>query len=200
MDWIDSRSKKSGAINLIVSKNNKLYGYNTELYAIMDVLKVYIEKNRGNLLVIGCGVGGKAAAIASRMLDAETYLAGPTLEMTEKVASQLDDNIKCITYPMIPKHKISFDIVINTLPGDLSIGSSDEGLTVADMIRERPPKIGIDITRSMLWTPFLSVVESRGGEAVPGSEVLVHTIKRDQKLLLKKEVPLEMIEDILRMF
>jgi len=197
MDWTDTRSKRIGAINLIVSKKNKFYGYNTELYAIFDVLKTYVDDPKSTILVIGCGVAGKAAATASRMLGAKTYLAGSNKERTLEVIRSLEEDIEAITYRSIAKHKISPDVIINTLPANLSIGSTEDGLSVADMVRGFEPKVGIDLTRTALWTPFLSAIESRGGNAIPGSEVLIHSIIRDRRLMLGEDVNEEMIEDII---
>ena len=34
LDYIDPAAKKIGAVNTIVNKNNKLYGYNTDCYTV----------------------------------------------------------------------------------------------------------------------------------------------------------------------
>ncbi|MGA1792637.1 MAG: type I 3-dehydroquinate dehydratase [Thermoplasmatota archaeon] len=197
MDWTDGNSKRIGALNLAVGKSGKLYGYNTELYATMDVLKEHSDPGGSSILVLGCGVSGKSAALASSILGARTTISGSTMERTLEVVSSIGEMIEATTYHDLGKGGKRFDIIINTLPAELSFGRGDEGLTVADMVRGMEPSLGIDMVRSSLWTPFLSAIESRGGEAVPGTEVLVHTIKRDQKLLLGKEVPEEMVGEIL---
>jgi shikimate 5-dehydrogenase len=197
MDWTDTRSNAIGALNLVVCSHGKLYGYNTELYAMVDVLREYLGNDDPTVLVIGCGIGGKEAAMASRMLKAKTIVAGPTFEGTKKIMRPLDPSIISVTYGSLTKDKRDYQVIINTLPPDLSISSTDSSLTVADVIRDLEPKVGLDITRSLLWTPFLSAVESRGGVAIPATEVLTRTIVRNQKLLLGEDIPPEMIEDIL---
>ncbi|MGA1873805.1 MAG: type I 3-dehydroquinate dehydratase [Thermoplasmatota archaeon] len=197
MDWTDTNSRRIGALNLAVGKNGKLYGYNTELYAAMDVLKDRSEPANRKLLVLGCGVSGKAAALASYILGARTVISGSTLDRANEVARTIGEAVESTTYHDLNKGGREYDIVINTLPADLSLGRGEEGLTIADMVRSMEPSIGIEMVRSTLWTPFLSAIESRGGEAVPGTEILVHTMIRDQKLLLDREVPEEMVSDIL---
>jgi shikimate 5-dehydrogenase/3-dehydroquinate dehydratase len=197
LDWIDKRSKRVGALNLVVCRNGKLNGYNSELYAIMDVLKKHIGGGGRKTLVIGCGIGGKAAAIASGAIGTDISIAGPTLKRTQEVVKEIGEIINPITYGSIGRSNNSFDVVINTLPANLSLGTSRDGLTVADMVRDLEPKMGLELTRSTLWTPFLSAVESRGGDAVPVMEVKLHTIIRDQKLLMGNSAPEEMVSGFL---
>ncbi|MGA1820430.1 MAG: type I 3-dehydroquinate dehydratase [Thermoplasmatota archaeon] len=197
MDWTDGNSKRIGALNLAVGKGGKLYGYNTELYATMDVLKEYSDTGGASILVLGCGVSGKSAALASSILGARTTISGSTMERTLEVVSSLGEKMEAATYHELGKGGKRFDVIINTLPAELSFGRGDDGLTVADMVRGMEPSLGIDMVRSSLWTPFLSAIESRGGVAVPGTEILIHTIKRDQKLLLGKDVSEDIVGDLM---
>jgi hypothetical protein len=65
------------------------------------------------------------------------------------------------------------------------------------MVRKIEPQYGLELTRSSLWTPFLSAVESRGGIAIPVMEVTVHTVIRDQKLLMDNDAPEELVSGII---
>ena len=72
LDFVSSEAKEIGAINTIVNKNGKLYGYNTDYYG----LRALIEKNgidvKGKTcLILGSGGTSKTARCVLKKLDAK---------------------------------------------------------------------------------------------------------------------------------
>ncbi len=62
---LDSFAKRSGAINLIVKKKNKLLGYNTDVYGAINSIKDELRQFN-NILIIG--LGGTGSAIFNYMI------------------------------------------------------------------------------------------------------------------------------------
>lgn len=48
----DLISKKAGSINFIIKKKNKIFGYNTDIISLIEIIKKYKKKN---ILIIGLG-------------------------------------------------------------------------------------------------------------------------------------------------
>ena len=62
LDYIDDSAKKIGAVNTVVNRNGKLYGYNTDYSGMRAlVLRVGAEINGKKVLIIGTGGTSKTA-------------------------------------------------------------------------------------------------------------------------------------------
>lgn len=62
LDYIDPAAKKIGAVNTIVNKKNKLYGYNTDYLGLKSIiLKNKINVQDKNILILGNGGTAKTA-------------------------------------------------------------------------------------------------------------------------------------------
>lgn len=71
LDFIDEKARRIGAVNTVVNRDGRLYGYNTDF----DGLKGLIEKNGFDLkgkkvLILGSGGTGKTAAAVCEALGA----------------------------------------------------------------------------------------------------------------------------------
>lgn len=69
LDYVDDSAKKIGAVNTVVNKNGKLYGYNTDYSGMKAlVLRVGAEIEGKKVLIIGTGGTSKTArAVVSDM-------------------------------------------------------------------------------------------------------------------------------------
>ena len=59
MDYLDEFSKKTNSINLVVKKNNKLSGYNTDIFGAISTIKKDLNKFN-EIIIIGLGGTGQA--------------------------------------------------------------------------------------------------------------------------------------------
>ena len=106
LDSISEIAVKIGAVNTIVNKNGRLYGYNTDHFG----MKALIEKTGLNLqnkkvLVLGTGGTSKAAYFAAEDLGAKEVLF---------VSRQEKSGV--ITYEQAKKKHSDAKIIINTTP------------------------------------------------------------------------------------
>ena len=106
LDEISDAAKKIGAVNTIVNKNGKLYGFNTDFFG----MKSLIEKNDISVsgkkaLVLGTGGTSKTACGVLESIGAKEVL---------KVSRTKKEN--CITYDEIYKFHTDAEIIINTTP------------------------------------------------------------------------------------
>lgn len=106
LDWISDEAKAINAVNTIVNKNGKLYGYNTDFYG----LKALIERTGASLkdkkvVVLGSGGTSNTAFAVANALGAKETL---------KVSRNAKDGY--ITYEELYKNHSDCEIVINTTP------------------------------------------------------------------------------------
>lgn len=104
LDYIDDIAKSIGAVNTIVNKNGRLYGYNTDFLGMKALIeRAGIEVSGKNVYVLGSGGTSKTAAAVARSLGAKEV---------KRVSRSGKDG--CITYEQAYKEDI--EIIINTTP------------------------------------------------------------------------------------
>lgn len=75
LDAIDEHAKKINAVNTIVNKNNKLYGYNTDYFGFLYTLKKHnIDVYQKKVLILGDGGASQAVQAVIRDLHAKTII------------------------------------------------------------------------------------------------------------------------------
>ena len=106
LDWISDEAKAINAVNTIVNKNGKLYGYNTDFYG----LKALIERENVSLkdkkiAILGSGGTSNTAFAVSNFLEAQTVF---------KVSRSKKTGY--ITYDELYENYSDCEIIINTTP------------------------------------------------------------------------------------
>lgn len=104
--YVDPMALKIGAVNTIVNKDGKLYGYNTDFKGMTAlILKNGIEIKDKKVLILGGG-GTSATSVAV----AESLLAREILKVSRNEKSGF------ITYEDMYRNHLDADVIINTTP------------------------------------------------------------------------------------
>lgn len=106
LDVVDGAAEKIGAVNTVVNRSGKLYGYNTDFFGMTSLLKHNnIELSGKKVLIAGSGGTSKTAqAVATALGAAEIYRL-----------SRSGEN-GCITYDAAYALHSDAEIIINTTP------------------------------------------------------------------------------------
>lgn len=160
LDYIDDSAKKIGAVNTVVNKNGKLYGYNTD-YSGMKALvnKIGLEIKGKKILIIGTGGTSKTATAvvsdmgASQIIYVSHTEAEGAYSYDEIYAGHTDVEIIFNTSPvgMFPKN--------DGVPIDLAKFPRLEGL--------------LDVVYNPLRTNLVIEAQKRGINAEGGLYMLV---------------------------
>ena len=76
IDIADTIARELYAVNILKKKDGKIYGYNSDFWALQKLLAPYAEKGkRPKVLVIGCGGAAKAAVLAALKLRMSVTVA-----------------------------------------------------------------------------------------------------------------------------
>lgn len=114
LDEIDELAKNIGSVNTIITKNNKLIGYNTDYYGIINSLPS--TKNK-NALVLGAGGAAKAVVYSLDKNGANITVANRTVANAEKLANKF--NADYIDTSDIKNIINTIDIIVNTVPNKI---------------------------------------------------------------------------------
>ena len=182
LDGIDEAAKAIGAVNTIVNRNGRLYGYNTDFYG-MEMLFSHAKVDPADKVVAILGSGGtsKTANAVARHLGAKEII---------RVSREERDG--CISYSALYERSGDIDIIVNTTP--LGMFPDIDGCAVDISRFDRLAGV-IDAVYNPLRTKLVIEAAKRniraeGGlymlvaQAVRASEIFTNT-KYDEKILEK---------------
>lgn len=106
LDEIDDMAQRIGAVNTIVNRNGKLYGYNTDycgLYALIERSGIVLKDKK--VLILGSGGTSKTALAVAESLDCALAVR------VSRVARE-----GCVTYEQAKSEHKDAQVLINTTP------------------------------------------------------------------------------------
>ncbi len=182
LDFVSDTAKEIGAVNTIVNKNGKLYGFNTDFSGLKSlILKNEIDLSGKKVLILGSGGTSKTAFAVAKDLNArEIYRVSRNC------------TYGCITYKDLEKHKDA-EIIINTTPCGMYPN-----------IQEMPLDIGgfdklegvVDVVYNPLQTKLVITAKSRGIKAVGGLYMLVSQAADASEKFIDKTVSNQRVNEI----
>ncbi len=106
LDYVNETALAIGAVNTIVNRENKLYGYNTDADGLKALLVKYdISLKDKTVLVLGSGGTSKTAVYVAKELGC-----------SEVLRCSRNGKDGCITYETAASDYADADIIINTTP------------------------------------------------------------------------------------
>lgn len=130
VDELDPLAAKIGAVNTIVNRDGRLYGYNTDGIGLVRALssELGLKVDGKRVLVIGAGGAARAALVALARAGASWIgVANRTLSRAEELLAELSPRLPGAILAAFP---LETDGAIAGLPGrvDLLVNSSALGL------------------------------------------------------------------------
>ena len=106
LDEVSAVANELQAVNCIVNKNGKLYGYNTDYFGMRDlILRSGIDLSGKKVLILGTGGTSRTSSLVCNDLGADKII---------RVSRNANDG--AITYEETYKNHIDADVIINTTP------------------------------------------------------------------------------------
>ena len=109
LDSLSDVARRIGAVNTIVNRNGKLYGYNTDYYGMKALIKkIGIDLNGKKVLILGTGGTSKTARILTEDMGASEIIT---------VSRSKSENY--ITYEEAVNEHSDVNVIINTTPSGM---------------------------------------------------------------------------------
>lgn len=168
LDFISPEAEKIKAINTILLKDEKLYGYNTDYYGFGKIISKNQIKIKDEIAMV-LGTGGAAKAINTFLIDEgirKIYLVSRTHKDNDKYYK---DKIEYVTYEEI--ENIKGHVIINTTPVGMypNIGVSPVNKKVIDNFNTL-----IDIVYNPMETEFLKIGKELNKNVYGGLLMLIY--------------------------
>ncbi len=180
---IDENAKKIGAVNTVVNRNGKLYGYNTDFFGMKSLIeKMGILCADKKVVILGTGGTSKTAyAVAESLKAKEIY----------KVSRSSKDG--CITYEELYEIHKDADIIINTTPSGMFPNWDNIPVEL-----ERFSNLSgvVDVVYNPLTTKLVRQAKNMGITAECGLYMLVAQAVRASEIFLDTTYPKETIDKV----
>lgn len=183
LDWISDEAKSINAVNTIVNKDGKLYGYNTDFYG----LKALIERENVSLkgkkvVVLGSGGTSNTAFAVSNFLEAEAVY---------KVSRNKKEGY--ITYDELYEKYSDCEILINTTPCGMY---PQTGVSAVDLDKLPRVEAVFDAVYNPLKPKLILDAKSKNITATSGLYMLVSQAAYAIEKFIETPVDNKKVEDI----
>lgn len=165
LDWISDEAREVGAVNTIVNKDGKLYGYNTDVVGFREMAEG-IEGKR--VMVLGDGGAAQAVKYVLRMMGCK-FRSVSHQEMDESIVS-----IK------------GYDVVVNTTPLGMYPNTSTYPRLNYDEATEE--MLFLDLVYNPEETEFMRRASLRGASVRGGIEMLKKQAYEAIKLFMQEKI------------
>ena len=183
LDEIDPVAKEIGAVNTIVNKDGKLFGYNTDYYG----MQALIQKNKISVkdkkcLILGTGGTSNTAYTLLKNLGAKKII---------KVSRTEKEN--CVTYKNVYEKCKDFEIILNTTPCGMYPDVNNCAVNVKSF---KHLDAVIDVIYNPIRTDLVLDAQENGIKACGGLFMLVYQAIKAYELFFDKKVQKEKVDKI----
>lgn len=181
LEEIDPKAAKMGAVNTVVQRNGKLFGYNTDYFGFRYMLEHnHIQIAGKKVLVLGRGGASKAViAVLEDMGAAEIHT------IYYKIAENT------ISYETCYALHTDAQVIVNTTPVGMYPNS---GKTPIDLAPFTKLEAVADVVYNPLRTRLVLDALEKGCQAIGGLEMLVGQAKYAVEIFLDQSLPDNAIE------
>lgn len=182
LEKTDPLSERVGACNTVVrSQDGKLYGFNTDVAAIVRPLERRLQLKDAKILVMGAGGAARAAVFGLKDKGAEVFILNRTPETAQKLARQA----KAKTVRRDQLAKTNFDVIINATPAGM------HGVKPTSLLepKEINARLVFDLVYNPIDTPLIRMAREKGIPVVTGVEMFVHQGARQFEIWTGKPAP-----------
>lgn len=181
---MDAGAKAIGAVNTIVNRDGKLYGYNTDMPGFIYMVKKNgVDMTGKKVIVLGNGGASKAIQTAVKEMGASEMIIVGNRTMTEGM----------ITYQECFEKHSDADIIVNTSPVGMF---PNVDASPVDLTHFPQAEAVFDIIANPLTTKLVAQARELGMIGVTGLEMLVAQAKYAVEIFLDTKIDESRIDEI----
>lgn len=173
LDIIDDSAKNIGAVNTVIEKDSKWYGYNTDGIGFLKSLemnKTYVKGK--NILMLGAGGAARGVAYSVAQNGAKSItITARTQEKADSIGMMLE-SLTDTKYIDEYDKASEYDIIINTTPLGMHPHQDKNPLDDFSIINENT--VCCDLIYSPWETLFLKEAKMHGAKIINGFGMLCY--------------------------
>ena len=183
LDYIDDIALSIGAVNTVVNKDGKLYGYNTDYYGLKSLIeKRNIDVENKKVLILGTGGTSKTATAVVKTLGAK-----------EIIYASINGEIGTFTYEEVIGKHTDAEVIINTTP--CGMYPNNDGLLIDINLFENLVGV-VDVVYNPLLTTILQNAKTNNLKYASGLYMLVSQAVYASAIFQDIEVSHDLIDEV----
>lgn len=183
LHYIDDAARHIGAVNTVVNRDGKLYGYNTDAYGMTELIRhAGIDLSGKKVAILGTGGTSKTARYVATKLGAAEIL---TVSRSKKEDA--------ISYSELYKLHTDCDIIINTTPSGMFPGGYEKPISLEAF---HALSGVVDVVYNPLVTPLVREAIENNIPAVGGLYMLVAQAARTAEIFTDTRFPESTVGEI----
>lgn len=183
LDFFSDVAKRIGAVNTVVNKNGKLYGYNTDYYGMKALIeKIGIEVKNKKVMILGTGGTSKTARVLTKDLGASEIMV---------VSRQKKESF--ITYEEAVSEHRDINVIINTTPSGMYPDCDSEPIDISAFSELEGV---IDAVYNPLCTNLILNAKKKGIKTEGGLFMLVMQAVVAAEKFMDREIPKEAADSV----
>ena len=183
LDYIDDIALSIGAVNTVVNKDGKLYGYNTDYYGLKSLIeKRNIDVENKKVLILGTGGTSKTATAVVKTLGAK-----------EIIYASINGEIGTFTYEEVLEKHTDSEVIINTTP--CGMYPNNDGLLIDIKLFKNLVGV-VDVVYNPLLTTILQNAKTNNLKYASGLYMLVSQAVYASAIFQDIEVSHDLIDEV----
>jgi shikimate dehydrogenase len=193
LDEIDTDAQRIGAVNVVVNRNGRLIGSNTDGRGALRALQEQVEPRNQHVTLLGAGGAARAIAFVLHDAGCPTIILNRTEENAHQLAREVGGSTTGGSLEHLPEALQQSTIVINTTPiGMANTPQAGQSPIPADLLQ--PEMTVMDIVSNPRETALLQAASARGCRLVYGYRMLLWQGVYKFELYTGIEPPVEVME------
>lgn len=201
LDELGGLSAKVGAVNTIVNRSGRLFGFNTDGMGLVAALRNESRFDPAGRSVLLLGAGGAARGIAFALAEARAgaiAIENRSRPRAERLAADiLTSGFRPVSVVSTAASLAPYDVVVNCTSMGMHGSGSEEALP-ADLSTARPGTLVVDIVYAPEHTPLLRAAEAVGLPTLGGLPMLIYQGALAFELWTGISAPVEIMFDAAR--
>ncbi len=194
LDELDEESKRIGSVNVVINKNGKLYGGNTDGLGALKALKEKTDVKNKKVLLLGSGGTTRSIMFALKDEGANITILNRTPKKAQELSKILGSDTQHGGLELLSEVVPKMDIIINTTTiGMEGTGTENQSLVPKSLINKN--MVIMDVVGKPKNTKLILDAQSIGAKTVYGYRMLLWQGVYKFKLYTGIEPPIEVMED-----
>jgi len=200
LDELGGQSARVGAVNTIVNRSGRLFGFNTDGQGFVAAMRNEARFDPSGRTILLLGAGGAARGIAFALAEARAasiVIWNRTSDRAERLALDVAESGATATAIRAISGLSPYDAVVNCTSVGMEGTGAESGLP-CDISSARPGTLVADIVYAPEETAFLRAAREAGLPVLPGLPMLIYQGVLGFELWTGAPAPVEVMFDAAR--
>lgn len=200
LDELGGQSSRAGAVNTIVNRTGRLFGFNTDGQGFVLAMRNEAHVDPGGRSILLLGAGGAARGIAFALAEAKAAriaIWNRTFDRAERLAADVSASGAAVLAVPDVSDLSPYHVIVNCTSVGME-GAGAESESPCDLATARPGTLVADIVYAPAETPLLRSAREAGLPVLPGLPMLIYQGALSFELWTSVPAPVEVMFDAAR--